>query len=49
MGVFNHFFLLEIRKDKILFIDSNNTSLKDIMNGTDNQYNEEHKDENIDQ
>jgi len=39
---------LEVKKDKILFIDSNNTMLNDIMNGTDSQFQLEHKDAVVD-
>ena len=33
MGVFNHYFVLKLHsKDKILFMDSNNSSLHAIFN-----------------
>lgn len=37
LGVVDHFVLLQVTKSKIDFYDSNNTSLRDIMNGTFNQ------------
>ena len=50
MGIFDHFFLLEVqrvsRKDDNIVInvyDSCNISLRDILNGTDEQYKSELK------
>jgi hypothetical protein len=37
LGVVDHYVLLRVTKDKIDFYDSNNTSLRDIMNGTYHQ------------